>query len=745
MLLQRHSASHLQLPVPCLAAVVERICGTEDHLVRTIPVKLYPYYHSLGTALYGAGRPAWKTPEPFTEKVHPVIWKFLLMKKLLESLNEQMRPCFCSVELDEPEVKLRPLPSFLRQQDLTAQRVDGWTQAAREAFRQLMSQFSAFQCDVSADVWNAAERDVRSAVNQDATLVFDASREVLTVAGRADDMKRIRAPVENMVLKSTLLLERQTRGVSELVRLSPASVYILKKEGLLKAASDISSELKLSYDEGSEQLAMQGLPEEVYKTKSWVLEKISGLKTKKLNLPAGLVEYLRTVDPTDVSENLFSSQGISAVYFFDNSRFTLLGGSDRALTEAESKMKVVLAVQTLDVEDQKVLNLQRWVDLNKELLDTFNCSNNKSVMVWIPPDRGDRVTVAGFATPVKEVSGALKEFIENFSQVREPLRVQSCAVAQFVQKKKPQLWMKICKDHDVSVELDAERPTLVLSGARLHVQKAKSSFQELLAALCTDTLTVDKPGVKKYFQSQGAFILSSVLSDLNCVVLLQSEEEEEEDCEEEASLCYCRVQTAGGVLVCVRKADICSFQADAVVNAANEDLQHFGGLALALLKAAGPRLQTLSNDYVAKNGKLRPGDAIVTDACGLPCRYVVHAVGPRFSDSDRMTSVSRLKSAVRESLRQAGGKNCSSVALPAISSGVFGFPVPLCAQTIAQAVREFCDGPGGPGSLTEIHLVDNRDDTARIMAAAVNAEFTDLRPTVTLPQHAAGKKRGSAR
>uniref|UniRef100_A0A3B4XET3 Macro domain-containing protein n=1 Tax=Seriola lalandi dorsalis TaxID=1841481 RepID=A0A3B4XET3_SERLL len=162
----------------------------------------------------------------------------------------------------------------------------------------------------------------------------------------------------------------------------------------------------------------------------------------------------------------------------------------------------------------------------------------------------------------------------------------------------------------------------------------------------------------------------------------------EENYEEESGLCYCKVKTTSGVLVSVSKADICSFNVDAVVNAANEELQHIGGLALALLKAAGPQLQKISNDYISKNGKLRPGDAIVTDACNLPCKYVVHAVGPRFSDSDKKTSVSRLKLAVKESLKQAEMVNCSTIALPAISSGVFGFPVDLCAETIAQAVRE---------------------------------------------------------
>uniref|UniRef100_A0A3P9DTZ5 Macro domain-containing protein n=1 Tax=Maylandia zebra TaxID=106582 RepID=A0A3P9DTZ5_9CICH len=221
---------------------------------------------------------------------------------------------------------------------------------------------------------------------------------------------------------------------------------------------------------------------------------------------------------------------------------------------------------------------------------------------------------------------------------------------------------------------------------------------------------------------------------------IDEEEEEAENYEEETKLCYCKVQTNSGVLISVSKVDICSFGVDAVVNAANEDLDHIGGLALALLKAAGPQLQRESSDYVAKNGRLRPGDAIITDAYNLPCKHVVHAVGPRFSDFDRKTAVSRLKTAVRESLTQAEMVNCSSIALPAISSGIFGFPVDLCAETIAQAVREYCDSPQGLRSLTEIHLVDNNDTTVRVMATAVSKEFSDLGPTMTIPQQAAGNE-----
>ncbi|XP_036000627.1 LOW QUALITY PROTEIN: protein mono-ADP-ribosyltransferase PARP14-like [Fundulus heteroclitus] len=730
--------------------VVTSVCVKEDHVMRSIAVKLYPYYESLGTALYGKERPAWKMPEPVTEKVQRVIWKFLLQKKMLKSINNQMHPHFCSVDLDHPEVKLSPLPSFLKQKGLTAKDVDNWAGMARAAFCRLMSEYTAFESDVNTEAWKAAEKEVRSVVREDALVDFDPSRDVVTIAGRTDDIKKIRAPVENIIRKLISHVQRQTKSITELLEFSLAYFAILKEEGLQKAASDISPELKVSFNEGTGKLSLTGLPEEVYKTKSWILERNMSMRRKQLNLPPSLLDYLRSVDSTDMSMNLFTSQGISAVYCIDSKGVSLVGSSDRALADAESKMKKDLLVQTLDVPDQGVLSQQKWMDLNRDLLDTYNFSNKKTVIIWIHPERRDKVTVVGFSNPVKEVSVSLRQFIEDYSQVRETVRVESCAVAQFIQKNKQDVWSRIASDNKVLVIFDPVRPKITISGARIYAQKAKSHFQELATTLFADTLTVDKPGAKKYFQSQGSMFLVPLMADFSCVVMLQSDVQDDEEEEEEGSLegetgcCYCKVQTAGGVLTSVSRADICGLNVDAVVNAANEDLQHIGGLALALLKAAGPKLQMISDDYVSKNGKLRPGDAIVTEACSLPCKFVVHAVGPRYSEFDKKTAIFRLKGAVKESLKQAEMVKCSTVAMPAISSGVFGFPVDLCTETIAKAVREYCDNPNRPGTLTEVQLVDNNDATVRVMAAAINREFSDLGPTMTVPPQTGGKNKGAA-
>ncbi|XP_029915316.1 protein mono-ADP-ribosyltransferase PARP14-like isoform X2 [Myripristis murdjan] len=734
--------------------VVGSITKKRDHVIRKFPVRMYLYYESLGSALYGKERPTWKMPEPFTESVHQVVWKFILMKKQFKTISDHMRPYFCSVDMEKPEVKLSPLPDLLRQKGLTAKHVDTWMDNAQKAFRQFLNQYSAFECLANASAWKLAEKDIRSVVREDAVLVMDASRGALTVAGRDSDMKRIRASVERIVLKAMSQIERQMNGISEMMDLTPAMYYILNQEGLQKAAQDISPELLLSYQEDTKTLTISGLAAEVYMTKSWILEKTMKMSKKPLHMDTCLLDFLKSVDPTEMSQDLFISQGIGAVYSIENRGVFLTGISDSVLNDAEEKVKMALSMHILDVKDQKVLQLPKLIDLNQQLSETYNSSKKKTMTIQIQPGGRNQITVAGFLNPVKEVSSTLKKFIVDYSHVQETIRVLSCAVVQFIQERKSETWKSIAKDDKVTVHFDPKRPRIKISGARLHVQKANTSFKELAAALFTDNFTVDKPGAKKYFLSQGGMFLSTVMKDLGCVVVLRpdNEDEEEEDLYEDideeyglGTTSYCRVPTASGLVVSVSKGDICSLHVDAVVNAANEELKHIGGVAFALLKAAGPQLQKLSDDYISKKGHLKPGDAIITDSCNLPCKYVVHAVGPRFSDFDKKNAVLRLKQAVKESLRQAAAASCSSVALPAISSGVFGFPLDLCTETIAEAVREYCDSPRGPGSLTEIHLMDNNDNTVRSLANAINKEFSDLKPEMTIPQQVeSGRGSGSS-
>jgi O-acetyl-ADP-ribose deacetylase (regulator of RNase III) len=130
------------------------------------------------------------------------------------------------------------------------------------------------------------------------------------------------------------------------------------------------------------------------------------------------------------------------------------------------------------------------------------------------------------------------------------------------------------------------------------------------------------------------------------------------------------------------KADITTLAVDAIVNAANSELQHGGGVAGAIVRRGGQVIQDESNriDHVSV------GAAAVTGAGNLPCRYVIHAVGPMMGEGDEDR---KLRDATVASLERAEELKIGSIAFPAISTGIFGYPLPRCARIMTTAVYEF--------------------------------------------------------
>ncbi|XP_007552355.1 poly [ADP-ribose] polymerase 9 isoform X2 [Poecilia formosa] len=183
-----------------------------------------------------------------------------------------------------------------------------------------------------------------------------------------------------------------------------------------------------------------------------------------------------------------------------------------------------------------------------------------------------------------------------------------------------------------------------------------------------------------------------------------------------------------GVKVSVWKADLTSFLADAVVNAANEDLNHCGGLALALSKAGGPQIQMESDDYIRKHGKLQTGEAVALGPGSLPCRKIIHAVGPDLPPNPPKYDISKakpfLEKAIKSILDRVDEYHLATVAIPAISSGLFNYPLPECAHTIVSAIKTYYDNLSAQDHRPkEIFLANHDDPTVQEMERACSRIF----------------------
>jgi len=164
--------------------------------------------------------------------------------------------------------------------------------------------------------------------------------------------------------------------------------------------------------------------------------------------------------------------------------------------------------------------------------------------------------------------------------------------------------------------------------------------------------------------------------------------------------------------VAVVCGDLTEEDSDAIVNPANRNLAHGGGVAGAIVRRGGEEIQ---RESWAK-APVEVGGAVVTGAGRLRCRWVIHAVGPVWGEGGEEA---KLRAAVASALARAEELGLSSVAMPAISTGIFGYPKAAGCRVIVDEVRRHL--AGGRGSLELVRLVSIDAETASHFLDALGA------------------------
>lgn len=167
----------------------------------------------------------------------------------------------------------------------------------------------------------------------------------------------------------------------------------------------------------------------------------------------------------------------------------------------------------------------------------------------------------------------------------------------------------------------------------------------------------------------------------------------------------------------IQPGDITTLTVDAVVNAANSQLRVGGGVDLAINRAGGPEIQAEARRLRVDQypDGLPAGQAVATTAGNLPARWVIHTVGPVHSTTEDRSDI--LASCYREALRLAASLGATSVAFPAISAGVYGWPIDDAARIAVETSQEMTDEVGS--IVREVIFVPFGEDAVRAYEAAL--------------------------
>ncbi|KAM4626560.1 LOW QUALITY PROTEIN: protein mono-ADP-ribosyltransferase PARP14-like [Discoglossus pictus] len=582
-------------------------------------------------------------------------------------------------------------------------------------------QYKVTEYNMNTLVWEAIKDKTSGPMFEHILLKPDLAKEKAILAGLSKEVTKIEQAFQELVDCNTRQIKRKNNSLKDTVPLVQALYEIMGKNGLDRILKN-SPDLKMEYDVSTKTVNLYGLKDEVLCAKCEILHLKQQLKTKNIPLDPQIKQFLQFSDHDEMSCLLLIRQNINAMFHIDANDMTLTGLSEKDLSEASKLINNEFVCKPITVEDKRIIESAEWKSLTTHLYEVSNFKMCTVLIEAFPQGAENQVVITGIASAVQNAYKELYDFLEKNTPAQKDIHVNSVAVITFLMEERKSFW----EDMQRNTKVLTEKKSISLNGSRLYVHKAATAIEDVLSSLCTDTLRIDKPGAKKSYMNNEDMVITTARKKCNCVIYLQKDGEDEVLTKETNVVEPCRqITLPGRAIIAVYKDDLTCHRVYVVVNAANEYLNHIGGLALALLEAAGPKLKSDCDRIIREEGKLEVGKAVITGAGNLPCKQVIHTVGLKWDPRSNSQCGLLLKKAIKRSLEIAAENGHSSIAIPAVSSGIFGFPESLCAQNIVESIRQFMETRGDSSSINTVHLVDTDDEIVNAFTEAMKIEFKD--------------------
>nr|XP_019961820.1 PREDICTED: poly [ADP-ribose] polymerase 14-like isoform X1 [Paralichthys olivaceus] len=465
------------------------------------------------------------------------------------------------------------------------------------------------------------------------------------------------------------------------------------------------------------QVVLEGSVEDILEAGDWISDKQNLVLERRVpNMSPRLLAFVRKAygGPGELRDFLGAGDEVEIELRDTELRFFSLSPDklDDPVNEMQKKFK--------EIEIDLPINAAASSELWEKLKSKTNEMNRGQCRVQAVCCSDSRVCLLGHTREFEELNETVKEFILDQSSIESKVNLRFPELVQLL----PELLQLHAFDYSGVIlhpYTSATGPIVALEGPSGKVDEVRNRLGLFVNSLVRERVAINLPGALRYFESpSGRENISRAAQSQKCLIKLQVQPHTRLNLESGARLSdgvtiVAIHNVCDGLQVVVCQGDITKVVADALVNAANAVLEHSGGVAAALSKAGGPEVQRESKTLVKQIGKVPTGDVVVTTGGDLQCKKLLHAVGPlagQVGGRERLL----LEQTVQSALNMAERMELKSIAMPCISSGIFGVPVDLCADAIVTAVKRFCDQGGR--SLSTIMLIDNRAEVVRAMQQA---------------------------
>ncbi|CAH1257722.1 PARP14 [Branchiostoma lanceolatum] len=671
----------------------------QGHKLSNTAVTVKPYYECLGETLEDHDPAAFKLPDPVQVEVNVEVMTFVSSTETyMNALRKTMQDVYAAVDWNPSLGKVAVVtPTMTPALKNVHTFIQDWAQRSKNCMEQYLKKFQAVQFSVSPNIWKHAKDKVKEIVenisvcNREAVWVDGFDNEEgggsVEITGTVEAVAEAKQCYRTMVDEIETHLEREASIVTDrITNVKAARLKLLDLHHFPSKHPDV--EIQLHVDR--QEVYFRGQQSLVTNAKIKVYEIVNSLVEERINLSRGIREYLMSNKGREYVENSMQEAGVMATCSTDNGEVMILAMDPQDIQSAKRILQQNMSETRIAVPDDSgdLLDTRGWADHIGRLKDTL--------AIDIHADASRSVCIVGPSEIVPVAKEEVNSYIVNNTIVKIDMDVgEGCM--KFLQDYHRSAINGIERklmDHQVKITQTGKG--FSLHGTKEGTQTAKADLQDLVSAVLMDRMHITKPGMRKFFTGNlGKGLLKVIEREEKVVILMEdiptgaAASGVQRPVSAQKKLCC--VTTRQGKKLYVCQGDLTALQADVIVNAANGRLSHVGGLAAALVKAGGKEIQRDCEAYIRTSGHLSDGDVMTTKPYRLPCKMVVHAVGPQWqrglSEDEKSGKEANLLRAVFNSLQEA--KDYHSIGVPAISSGVYGCPIDLCVGAILEGVMTF--------------------------------------------------------
>ena len=615
-------------------------------------------------------------PSPILKKVSHVMADFV--QKSNPSLNEMVEKLHATVNISadgESEVGfIHIIPS------VGSEKVKNWNKECDTKielfFKPLSSSSLPIPSELLPKVQELAEENKS---NTSLCISFGKDNATLHIAGDSYEVTRL--------VKEIKHIEDAELTRNESISLDAKKIAFIQAQAdeLREDNPDISFEI----DTDDNTVIVTGKKEDIAAFKQHLKQiKVSSVVVP---FPEVILNYLFSSEDHTLISKLLQEQEDQCVPYFDQESMKLFVLSrERAIANTSAKH----LFQNINHEAIKTSN-RLYGDKQFSAFCEQLKEENDVCIETLPTE----IIIIGRCQHTKAVKQSLEEYIQKEYFGKRKIEV-SKGRWKFISQHLYQQWDKIKhkidrKYEDVMAQFPSHtdtNPVILLEGEESLISVLHEEINALVESVCTNDppMLIDRPGLFQFLNTKHAnFAIKGIEASIPACIeitikpLVTADETNDDNVKVTSEVC--KGTTKEGKRVILIKGEIENFKVDVIVNAANSQLSHDAGVALAISKKGGPKIQQDSFNYFRAHGKVLDGDAILRSEVGnLPCKRIIYAVGPTWQGGTHLED-RVLKRACIKSLRLS--QNFESISFPAISSGLFKFPLNVSANTI---IHSFC-------------------------------------------------------